>query len=66
MKLKSFFFFLIQILIKYGDALVTSIHYDSPVDLIQLLLDKGANLASRNKEWVSKKHLKLQQKNVKD
>lgn len=37
--------------IKYGNALVTAIHYDSPNELITLLLEKGASLASRHKEW---------------
>lgn len=38
---------------KYGDALVTAIHCDAPINLVKLLLEKGADLASRHTHWVS-------------
>lgn len=37
---------------EFGDALVTSVHFDAPPELITLLLEKGANLSSRHNDWV--------------
>ena len=39
---------------EYGDSLVTSVHFDAPPELINLLLDKGASLSSRHNDWVMK------------
>ena len=42
----------IFLILKYGDALITAIHYDSPINFVTLLLEKGANLAARHSHWV--------------
>jgi hypothetical protein len=49
-----FFNFLYKLIffLKFGDALVTSIHCDSPINLVKLLLEKGADLAAKHPYWV--------------
>jgi hypothetical protein len=37
---------------KFGDALVTAIHFNASAEIVKLLLDKGASLTSRHADWV--------------
>ncbi|RNA15716.1 hypothetical protein BpHYR1_021758 [Brachionus plicatilis] len=36
---------------EFGDGLVTAVHFENSNDMITLLLEKGASLASRHKLW---------------